>query len=69
MTACDMSSKQSLGTEKTSVENFTASSGTRTGTDAFGSDDAALKCRLEVAAQGKSVSFPKCRGDLEPVGK
>jgi hypothetical protein len=52
-----MSSEQSLGTEKTSVENFTASSGTRTGTDAFGSDDAALKCRLEVAAQGKSLAF------------
>jgi hypothetical protein len=41
MTTCDMSSEQSLGIEKTSVENFRASSGTRTGTDAC----AALKSR------------------------
>jgi hypothetical protein len=43
MTTCDMSSEQSLGIEKTSVKNFRASSGTRTGTDALEGSFGALK--------------------------
>ena len=63
MTTCDMSSEQSLGIEKTSVENFRASSGTRTGTDAF-------EGRVALQSRRRESHFPfgNVAVIIEPVG-